>query len=302
MASSFSKLRIVGPIGAGGFGSLYKAVDKVTGAAVAIKTCTDKPQAVSQLQWEYEIYKDIEKSTDNVAWPRAYTLGHDKKRGWVLSMDLLGPSVDTIFTQHRHRLDPRFVAYFMYKAVHALMVFHNCGYVHRDIKAHNFVMELDYANEPFPEIFLIDYGLAKVYSIRDTGTHAPYATGKSLKGTVRYSSIHTHLGVEQSRRDDLESLGYVAMYLVKGTVPWQGINTKTQNRQDVYDKILNMKMDWPVERLLADIPNPAFRNAMASYMLYCKHLGYEEQPDYYYCMSLFKPFFAYVQSIHETLR
>lgn len=101
-------------------------------------------------------------------------------------------------------------------------------------------------------IYLIDFGLSKRFRDPKTGLHIPEKDGKSLVGTARYSSIYTHLGIEQSRRDDLEALAYSIIYLGKGTLPWQGIRAK--NKNDKYQKILELKINTEIDELCKNLP------------------------------------------------
>lgn len=127
---------------------------------------------------------------------------------------------------------------------------------------------------------MIDYGLAKKYKT-DTG-HIPYKDNKQLTGTARYASINNHLGIEQSRRDDLESLGYVLIYFLKnGDLPWQGL--KAKNKYEKYSKICEKKTNTSLKTLCENLPEEIYQ-----YIYYCRSLGFEDKPDYNYLIKLFK--------------
>ena len=133
----------------------------------------------------------------------------------------------------------------------------------------------------FLQVFIVDYGLAKKYRDSRTRAHIPYREDKSLTGTARYASINAHLGIEQSRRDDMESLGYVFMYFLRGSLPWQGL--KAGNKKQKYDKISEKKMSTPVESLCKNFPAE-----FAMYLNYCRGLRFEEAPDYMYLRQLYR--------------
>jgi hypothetical protein len=94
-------------------------------------------------------------------------------------------------------------------------------------------------------IYLVDYGLSRIYRDSRSGFHIPFHSHRSLVGTTRYSSINTHMGIEQGRRDDLESIGYLLVYLIKGILPWQKV--KGQSKEDKMDKIMKKKLNTPTE-------------------------------------------------------
>ena len=102
-------------------------------------------------------------------------------------------------------------------------------------------------------VYIIDFGLAKRYQDPKTHQHIPYKNGKSLTGTARYASVNTHMGVEQSRRDDLECICYVILYLLRGTLPWQGLTAK--NKNDKYKKIMSSKLSVSTEVLCKGFPS-----------------------------------------------
>lgn len=120
----------------------------------------------------------------------------------------------------------------------------------RDIKPDNFLMGL---GKRANVVNIIDFGLAKKYRDPKTHIHIPYRENKNLTGTARYASINTHLGIEQSRRDDMESLGYVLMYFLRGSLPWQGLKAVTKKMK--YEKISEKKISTPIEVLCRGHPS-----------------------------------------------
>mmetsp|Transcript_2394 Transcript_2394/g.2340 ORF Transcript_2394/g.2340 Transcript_2394/m.2340 type:complete len:201 (+) Transcript_2394:7-609(+) len=155
---------------------------------------------------------------------------------------------------------------------------HNNHFIHRDMKPDNFLVGM---NKKQHIVYLIDFGLAKRFRDPKTGEHIPYKDNKSLTGTARYASVNTHLGIEQSRRDDLESIGFILIYFLKGTLPWQGLQAKTKN--DKYERIKEKKTQTTIESLTRGLPEE-----FATYLNYCRNLKFEEKPDYNYMRKLFK--------------
>ncbi len=101
-------------------------------------------------------------------------------------------------------------------------------------------------------MYLIDFGLAKRYKDPKTGRHIPFKDNKSLTGTARYASLNTHLGIEQARRDDLEQIGIVLMYFIRGGLPWQGLPAKT--KEEKYEQIKIKKAVTSIEDLTSSYP------------------------------------------------
>ena len=152
---------------------------------------------------------------------------------------------------------------------------HNCGLIYREIKPDNFLIGSDNL------IYIVDFGMAKAFVDPRTLQHIPYREKKSLSGTARYMSINTHLGREQSRRDDLEAIGHVFFYFLRGSLPWQGL-TAASNKEK-YEKIGMKKQDISIGELCNGLPEE-----FGKYLQYARSLKFDSTPDYEMLRSLMR--------------
>ncbi|CAN4084793.1 unnamed protein product [Withania somnifera] len=196
-------------------------------------------------------------------------------------MDLLGPSLEDLFNFCSRKLSLKTVLMLADQMINRIEFVHSKSFLHRDIKPDNFLMGL---GRRANQVYIIDFGLAKKYRDNSSHQHIPYRENKNLTGTARYASMNTHLGIEQSRRDDLESLGYVLMYFLRGSLPWQGL--KAGNKKQKYEKISEKKVSTSIEALCRGYPTE-----FASYFHYCRSLRFEDKPDYAYLKRIFRDLF-----------
>jgi len=199
----------------------------------------------------------------------------------VLVMDLLGPSLEDLFNFCSRKFSLKTVLLLADQLIARLEYIHSKNFLHRDIKPDNFLVGLGKKENI---VYAIDFGLAKKFRDPKTHQHIPYNENKNLTGTARYASLNSHLGIEQSRRDDLESLGFVLLYFNRGSLPWQGLAART--KKEKHDKITSKKMMTSVETLTKGLPVE-----FAMYLNYCRSLHFDDKPDYNYLRRLFRELF-----------
>ena len=257
----FKKFRTIKKLGEGSFGKVYKA--EYNGEYYAMKF-EDRTKEQNLLETEATIMSYLK--GPNIPLIKSYGYSGDYN---ILVMQLMDKSLEEIFNK-RLKFSVKTTALLAYQMITVLHYIHDKHIIHRDIKPDNFVMGLKKENGT---LYLLDFGLAKKYRSSKTLEQYPYIKKKKLTGTARYASIHALEEMEQSRRDDLESVGYVLMYFLRGNLPWQGL--KIKSKEDRYKKILDKKKETTSEELCKGFPDE-FRE----YLEYSRNLEYTEEPKY----------------------
>lgn len=262
---------IVEQLGSGSFGEVYLAQYK-GGGYVAVKV--EERRKVQRVYNEYKIYNYLHENKFDVGLPKIYDYLQSDDYN-ILVMQLLGPSLEDLFNKEHRRFKLQSVYLIAIQLITLLEKLHNTGYIHRDIKPNNFLIGRD---DNISQIHMMDFGLSKKYI--ENGKHIKMKHGRSLIGTARYASVNMHMGFEPSRRDDLESVGYMLVYFLKGSLPWQGIKKKKKNKQ--LESIGDSKMCTSLDNLCEDLPS-CFKN----YIKYCRKLKFDETPDYDHMRNMF---------------
>lgn len=270
-------------LGAGCFGEVYRghfADNKESLVAVKFEDCQSH---ALQLGHEAETMRVLAKGLPAGTPPGAlqpqgfaeiFYFGREG-RYHSLVMEILGRSLEDMMQKCGGKWKVNTCVLVATQVLCRIEFLHSKGIVHRDIKPENFMFGV---GPKIHHVYAIDFGLSKrYYDVK----HVQIRTRLSLTGTARYASINAHRGVEQSRRDDLEAIGHMFMYFLRGSLPWSGLDAKTQ--EEKYRKIREKKEEVPLKELCTGFPDE-----FAEYLSITRGLDFKERPDYNHLRQLFR--------------
>ncbi|KAB1218513.1 Casein kinase I isoform delta-like [Morella rubra] len=272
-------------LGKGGFGQVY--VGRRASALNTNERTTGSGAVEVALKFEHRSSKGCNYGPP-YEWQVYNTLGgshgvprvHYKGRQgdyYVMVMDMLGPSLWDVWNNNSHTMSVEMVACIAIEAISILEKMHSRGYVHGDVKPENFLLGTPGTPDE-KKLFLVDLGLATRWRDSSTGMHVEYDQRPDVfRGTVRYASVHAHLGRTSTRRDDLESLAYTLIFLLRGRLPWQGYQGENKGFL-----VCKKKMATSPETLCCFCP-PPFRQ----FVEHVVNLRFDEEPNYAKYISLF---------------
>jgi serine/threonine protein kinase len=259
-------------LGGGSFGHVYKCLNIKTNKEYSIKI-ESNDNTNPQLLHEYKILKSLE---GNEGIPTTYLFKNIGGES-ILIMDLLGPNLEDILQDTKTKTFTLKTCLMALKQIiERLKLIHKEGIIHRDLKPENLLVTKNIRN---CLIYLIDYGLSKKYKDIKNDIHIPFKNDRQITGTIRYVSINTHKGIEQSRRDDIESSLYIITYFLNGKLNWDGIKCKT--KEEKIQKIMEKKEEFKNNKEYKKLPQ-----TLSQIFQYAYHLGFEEKPNYEYIFGV----------------
>jgi len=278
-------------VGQGSFGKVFVAWDKLKKKKVALKLDQPKNGKRSVFHEEVGIMRIVSEcssvpsllSSGCVTRHVVLAKDVDAASSYIglqyMTQELHGMSLSMLKKNYLNLFSNKTVLMLGIVMVKILRQVHEVGILHRDIKPANFVIS---RGDRGRNIYILDFGLSVRYR-RSDGSHVEYKDHCRRCGTARYSSINTHKRVRQSRRDDLEALGYVLLLFLRD-LPWK--QQKGEAPEKKWKRILVEKMWWTPTELCSEL-HPSIKKLFCSYFEYCRKLGYSAKPNYNYLVRLF---------------
>lgn len=263
------KFETVKKLGAGCFGEVYRGIRVEDKQEVAIKFESKSGKSAPQLQHEADVINILREGSNPQGIAQNFYYGEEGQSNCFV-MEILGKSLEDHVQQRGGKLKPQSTVLIAEQVLQRIEFLHSKGFVHRDIKPENFMFGV---NDKVHHVYIIDFGLSKMYWDKTREAHCQMKQKLSLTGTARYASINAHKGVEQSRRDDLEAIGHMFLYFLRGALPWSGLDAKTQ--EEKYKKICEKKENTKLSDLCQGFPDN-----FEKYLSYARNLGFTERPDY----------------------
>lgn len=257
-------------LGAGSFGQVYSCCDKQTGHILAVKLASSTADH-DRLAHEATVYRQLAGLGQA---PAMHFFGREGIYA-ALVMDLLGPSLGAVQIADSQRVSGKHLWRLAEQMLDQIEYLHSRHFIHRDITPHNFMFDVH-----LNRLHLIDFGCAALYRDPETLEHVPYSEGGHFLGTAAFASVNAHFGRQQSRRDDLEALGYLLLHLSGHALPWNfaGCGSHVQ-----LERVAQVKRETQVEDLCLDVPP-----ALVACLQHCRQLRFDEEPSYMHLRRSFK--------------
>ena len=278
----FHKFKIIKLISSGLNNFVFEGINIITNQKVLIKI-ENKIRGLDALKNESYMLFILK----GYGIPELISFGHKGKYN-VLVEEILGKSLQDLFELNDNEIPLKDICMIAIQLLERIEYIHSKFIIHRKINPKNFVI-----GEKNPSlIYAIDFSNAKKYRSSRTGNHQKYRLNRKPIGELSFASINSMKGIEQSRRDDLESLGYMLIYLLKGFLPWK----EFENKKEKIQKIFELKKKISLIRLCKDLPDE-----IRIYMEYCRNLNFEQKPSYEYLRSLFRKILIKIEKINDNI-